>query len=157
LAKIGNRIDPLTFAEKWHIPNPKEFAKRLVSFLWTPDKYMTEVLGMTQGGESESDVMDTIQRINNGESVPPKENASKEYLAQYEAFIRSPEFKQLDSEVQKLHIVHLKETIQLAKQALSGGGPNNTATVASANGPEMTSPSKPGLMQSLIQKFRGGK
>lgn len=157
LAKIGNRIDPLTFAEKWHIPNPKEFAKRLVSFLWTPDKYMTEVLGMTQGGESESDIMDTIQRINNGESVPPKENASKEYLAQYEAFIRSPAFKQLDPEVQKLHIVYLKETIALTKQALAGGGPNNTATANDLAGPEMTSPSKPGLMQSLIQKFRGGK
>jgi len=158
LAKIGNRIDPLTFAEKWHMPNPKEFATRLVTFLWTPDRYMKDVLGIDIGGEADQDAMATIEKINSGENVPPKENASKEYLAQYEAFIRSPAFKQLDPEVRQLHMVHLRETIQLAKQALAGGKPENTGPTAQPAGPETTSPGggAGNFVRGLANKLRGG-
>lgn len=158
LAKIGNRIDPLTFAEKWHLANPKEFAKRLVSFLWTPDRYMKDVLGVDLQAGPDQNAMDTIQRINAGESVPPKENASKEYLAQYEAFIRSPGFKQLDPEVRQLHVVHLRETIQLSKQSLAGGQPSTSAPTANSAGAVSTPPGGAvgNFVQNLVQKMRGG-
>jgi hypothetical protein len=117
LAKIGGRIDPLTFFEKWHVDKPREKAKRLFSFLFEPDRYKAEVL--EAGGEAgDQEAMATIQRINSGENVPPKENPSKEYLAYYNQFLQSPSFKQLPPEVQQLHIAHVRGTIEAAKGGL---------------------------------------
>lgn len=146
LAKLGGRIDPLSFAQKLHLPNPKEFAKRLVYFLWTPDKYMSEVLGLEEGEQNQMQARQTIARINQGESVPPMENPSKEYIALYNQYIQSPEFKQLDPEVQRLHIEHVRGTIELAKGAMNNGG--------QAPAPEAPQPA--GFMQSLMARM-GGK
>jgi len=117
LAKIGGRIDPLSFFEKWHSDKPLEKAKRLFYFMFMPDRYAQEVLKIGEGG-GDQEAMQTIQRINSGESVPPKENPTKEYLAYYNQFIKSPAFKELDSEVQRLHIAHLRGTVESAKSGL---------------------------------------
>jgi len=120
LAKIGGRIDPLTFFEKWHIDKPREKAKRLFSFLFEPDKYKSEVLGEGDSG-GDQEAMNTIQQINAGQNVPPKQNPSKEYLAYYNQYIQSPAFKQLDPEIQALHIQHIRGTVESARSGLQGG------------------------------------
>ena len=134
LAKIGGRIDPLSFAEKWHIDKPREFAKRLFYFLFMPDKYASEILKIGESG-GDQDAMQTIQQINAGENVPPKENPSKEYLAYMNQFVRSPAFKQLNPEAQALMVEHLRGTLQSAKGGLKMGESNKS--------------------QSLGQKFTG--
>ena len=117
LAKIGGRIDPLSFAEKWHIDKPREFATRLFYFLFMPDKYAAEVLKIGQSG-GDQDAMQAIQRIQAGENVPPPQNPTKEYLAYFNQFIQSPAFKQLDPEVQRMMVEHIRATVDTAKQGL---------------------------------------
>lgn len=121
LAKVGGRIDPLTFFEKWHIDKPREAAKRLFYFLFAPDRYQAEVLEVG-GEEGNREAMQTIQRINSGENVPPKKEPTKEYMAYYNQFLRDPAFKQLSPEVQRLHIEHIKGTVEAAKGAMGEAG-----------------------------------
>ena len=120
LAKIGGRLDPLTFAEKWHLPKPMEFAKRAFSFMFAPEMYAKEFLKMGGGG-GDQEAMATIQQINAGENMPPNEDASKEYLSYYNQFVQSPSFKQLDPEVQQLHMMHIQGTVQATKGGLREG------------------------------------
>ena len=127
LAKIGGRIDPLSFAEKWHIDKPREFATRLFYFLFMPDKYAAEVLKIGQSG-GDQDAMQAIQRIQAGENVPPPQNPTKEYLAYFSQFIKSPAFKQLDPEVQRIMLEHIRATVDAAKQGLGGQGEQGGAT-----------------------------
>jgi hypothetical protein len=127
LAKIGGRIDPLTFFKKWHIEKPREAAKNLFYFLFMPDKYASEVLGIGQpGGDNKAQA--TIQQIMGGQSVPPMKDPTKEYIAYFNQFIQSPAFKQLDPEVQRLIVEHIKGTIDLAKGGLkvTPGGAGST-------------------------------
>ena len=121
LAKIGGRLDPLTFAEKWHLPKPREFATRMFYFLFMPEKYAQETLQIGQAGGDE-EAMANIQQINAGENLPPKEDASKEYIAYYGQFVESPAFKQLDPETQGLHIQHIRGTVEATKGGLKETG-----------------------------------
>jgi len=116
LAKVG-WLDGLTFFEKWHVPNPRAMAKRWFYSKFMPDRYAQEVLEIGMAG-GERDAMQTIQRINSGESVRPKENPTKEYIAYYKQFLGSPDFKKLDPEVRALHATHIKGTIEGAKGEL---------------------------------------
>ncbi len=145
MAKMGGRIDPLSFAERMHLPNPKEWAKRLVYFLWTPDRYMNEILELGEEDEQTDDAKSAINRVNSGENVPPKENASKGYLAAYNKFLRSPIFQQLSLEVQKLHMEHIRGTTELAKQAMGEGQQ------------QQQQQQQPGLLQRALQRFGGGQ
>jgi len=120
LAKIGGRIDPLTFAEKWHIDRPREFATRLFYFLFMPDKYASEVLQIGgSGGDQEA--MSAIQRLAAGENVPPPQNPTKEYVAYLNQFIQSPAFGQSSPEVQALMVEHIRATVTNAKAGLGQG------------------------------------
>lgn len=121
LAKIGGRIDPLSFAEKWHMDKPREFAKRLFYFLFMPDRYAQEVLKIGESG-GDQDAMAAIQRMQAGENVPPPQAPTKEYLAYLGQFIKAPAFKQLDPEVQRIMIEHVRGTVGAAKAGLGGGG-----------------------------------
>src|SRR3989304_5638083 len=120
LAKTGKIIDPLTFAEKWHLEKPIEAAKRSLYNAFAPDKYASEILkiGMEQGVQ---EALETIGKINNGEFIAGKEDAEPAYLNAYGQFVQSPEFKQLDPEVQKLHVIHLRETTDIVKKNLKEG------------------------------------
>lgn len=120
LAKVGGRIDPLSFAEKWHFDKPREMARRLFYFLFMPDRYAEEVLGIGAGG-GDQEAMQTIQRINAGENVPPKEDISTEYAAYYRQYLESPAFKQLNPEVQRLHFEHVRGMVESAKGGLKQG------------------------------------
>lgn len=141
LAKIGGRIDPLSFAEKWHMDKPREFAKRLFYFLFMPDRYAQEVLKIGESG-GDQDAMAAIQRIQAGENVPPPQNPTKEYLAYIGQFIKSPAFKQLDPEVQRIMIEHVRGTVEAAKAGLGG---------KSAGGQPATSG---GIMDNIRGMFR---
>jgi len=148
LAKLGGRIDPLSFAQKLHLPNPREFAKRLVYFLWTPDKYMSEVLGMGEGDQNQAQAGAVIERIKQGENVPPQVNPTKEYIAMFNQYIQSPEFKTLDPEVQQLMIEHIKATMAGAQGSLNNSG--NPAPPAPPAQPQ-------GFLQALTSRFGGQK
>ena len=121
MIRSGMQVDPLTFAEMWHVPKPREIAKRIFNYLLNPKGYAQETLKMG-GGEGDEEAMATIQQISAGENVPPKENASKEYLAYYGQFLQSPAFKQLDPEVQQLHILHVRGTMDATKAGLKERG-----------------------------------
>lgn len=121
LAKIGGRIDPLTFMEKWHIDKPREKAIRWFYSMFMPDKYAQEILKIGESG-GDQDAMQAIQRISAGENVPPPQNPSKEYLAYFNQFIKSPAFKQVDPEVQRMMIDHVRGTVDAAKQGLGEQG-----------------------------------
>ena len=140
LAKIGGRIDPLSFAEKWHVEKPREFARRLFYFLFMPDKYAMEVLHITEP-TGDQEAMQTIQIINSGEPVPAKKDPTKEYVGYYNQFLRSPYFRQLDPEVQAMHMQHIQETIGGAKEAMGEPAPQQGG----------------GMMDKLAGFFSGGQ
>jgi hypothetical protein len=52
-----------------------------------------------------------IQRINSGENVPPFENADQAHLSIHDAFMKSPNFDNLDAMVQALHQTHYEAEI----------------------------------------------
>jgi hypothetical protein len=130
----ANKIDPLTFAEKWHLERPREFAKRLVYYLLDPAKYISEILQMGQPG-GDQDAMAVIQKIMAGENVPPKQDATKEYIAYFNEFIKSPKFTELDPEVKNLILTHIRGTMDATKG-------------------QMKEPSKPNFFSKL---FGGGQ
>ena len=84
--------------------------------------------------------MATIQQINAGDNVPPKEDASKEYLAYYSQFLQSPAFKQLDPEVKQLHVLHARETMKATKGGLRDKGKKKR--------------DKPNVMSRIVSRLR---
>lgn len=157
LAKVGGRIDPLTFMEKWHADKPREKAKRLFYFLFAPDQYATQVLQEAeQGGDPEA--QQTMQTLLSGQAVPPKENPSKQYLATIEAFVKSPSFKQLEPQIQQLVIDHLRGTIELAKGGLSGqpAGGQPAASPQPAPAPAPQGGGMPSLSSLFSSVFNRG-
>jgi len=121
LAKTGKLIDPLTFFEKWHLPKPMEHAKRAFYFLFQPDKYAQEILKIGTEGE-DAEAMTNIQRMMSGDNVPPKDDATKEYIAYFSQFLQSPQFQQSDPEVQRIMLDHIKTTVDITKGGLKQGG-----------------------------------
>jgi hypothetical protein len=117
IVRSGLPIDPKTFAEKWHLPNPLKTAQRIFRHMFMPDQYAKEDLKMG-GVAGDEEAIKTIQQIMAGENVPPKEDASKEYVAYFSQFIQSPAFKQLDPEVQGLINFHARGTMDAARRAL---------------------------------------
>ena len=117
LAKSG-LIDPLTLFEKLDHVNPKEEAKRMVLYNIDPMVYLKEILGV-EGGQD--DVMRVIEQINSGEWVEPPEEVSEEYLANYSAFVNSPDFQNLEPEIQVMHTKHLEMAAGKARMALGEG------------------------------------
>lgn len=118
LAKLQGQIDPLTLAEKLHLPNPKQAAIRMVNWILRPDKYISEDLQAEEGSKGMQEAQRTIERINAGQNIPPKENPSKEYISVYSQYLESPQFKRLTPEQQALHVAHVRGTVQQAKGEL---------------------------------------
>jgi hypothetical protein len=118
MARLQGQIDPLTLAEKLHLPNPKKVATRIVHWLLQPDKYINEDLQGGQDQQGISEAQRTIKRILAGENVPPKEGASKEYLSTIGMFMDSPQFQQLSDEQKALLSVHAQGTAGAAKGEL---------------------------------------
>jgi len=139
MIRSGMQLDPLTFAEKWHIPKPREIATRIFKHLLVPKLYAQDVLKMG-AGEGSEEAMATIQQINAGEFVPGKKDATKEYIAYYGQFLQSPAFKQLDPEVQRLHVEHVRETVNITKGGLKERGEEGEK--------------KPNVMSRIVKRLR---
>lgn len=116
-------LDPLSIAEGLGKENPVEWAKRNFYYKALPDKYITEILKIepNEGMAQDPQALQDIQMISEGQQPPVNQSPTKEYLATYQNFISSPEFKQLPSEIQQLHIEFLKATMQSAKGAMGMG------------------------------------
>lgn len=115
--------DPLSIAEGLGKENPMEWAKRNFYYRALPDKYMTDILKIDQNEGMAQDplALQHIALISQGQQVPPEANPTKEYLATYQAFIESPQFKQLPPEIQQMHIAFIKQTMMQSKQAMGMG------------------------------------
>ena len=142
LAKTGKIIDPLTFAEKWHLPRPLEAAKRSFKYMFLPQLYAKDVLKMG-GGAGDEEALKVIQMINAGDNIPAKTDVRPEYIAQYRQFIEGPAFKQLDSEVKRLHIEHIQGTMEETKRGLKG----------KARSPQKSD----NVMSRIVMRLRGEK
>jgi hypothetical protein len=116
-------LDPLSMAEGLGKENPKEWAKRNVYYRLAPDKYLSEILGVTldQGGAQDPLALQHIQLLSSGKEVPPEVSPTKEHLATHQAFVQSPEFQQLPPDIQQLHMLHVKGELQNAKSAMGMG------------------------------------
>jgi len=114
LSKAG-LIDPMTLFEALDHPNPKEEARRMVLYNTDPAAYLKEILGVEDGG---GDVMRVIERINSGEYSEPPAEVTEEYLAEYTKFVQSPDFDNLEPEIQVLHTRHLAAANEKAKAAM---------------------------------------
>jgi hypothetical protein len=113
-------IDPLTMAEGMNYEDPKKIAERIVYFRMFPDKYLTEILQVDPNGGNGQDpsAMQEDQVMATGKEVPPQQNPTKEHLATHQAFMESPQFKQLPPEIQQIIFAHVKAENDFAKQAL---------------------------------------
>jgi hypothetical protein len=155
-------LDPLSIAEGLNKEKPKEFAKRIMLYRMAPDRYYEEILGETvEQGAVDPSAKQEIDVMNSGKPAPPQSSPTKEHLATHDAFLNSPEFKQLPPEIQTLHVEHVQAEVQNSKVALkqepataapeqgaaapvSGAVPPQPPQVA----PPEASP-KPGIMQNI--------
>lgn len=143
-------LDPLNIAKGLGVSDPKQWAKENVMYKLFPDKYVTEILGYTPGDQGTQDpkALQDIQAISQGQQVQPSQQAvTKEYMATYQAFIQSPQFKQLSPEIQQAHIMHIKQVLGMGKQAMGiqgekPGSPSNLGT------PPQLGAGTPPMMQS---------
>lgn len=152
-------IDPLTFYEDTDSPNPKERASMLLDFMrgkqdgwatyetkWikgldTTQKQADALNGMNAQATGSQDqgaqqaTMD-IQLLQQGQQPNPPQPMTPAYLQAFEQFIQSPEFSQLQLQIQQLIISYVK---QLADSALQGQG----QTTPVAQPPKAMPPASP--------------
>jgi len=137
LAKI-KAIDPYTLFEDLEVPNPKERTKRLIFFLaggaangdgWA--RYLQD-LGINLGGSAEGTMggMDPqtqaeqdIQSLMQGVPPQPPQEIAPEYLSVIHAFMTSPEYQQLDPQVQQVFVAYVDELRQIVSQQEQAGQP----------------------------------
>lgn len=178
-------LDPLSIAEGLDKPNPKEFAKRLVYYRFSMDKYLTEILGVGQSGQDQQALAD-IQTIIQTKQMPNvPENPTQEYLQTLEGFIRGEGFKTLPPDVQQLLMQFAQLVIETTKSAMGegaapapsgegapgqepgtgeqpGGDPGDGS---GGGGPGLTETVQPpvqeaqkeNIIQRLMSRFRGGQ
>jgi hypothetical protein len=137
-------LDPLSIAEGLNKDNPKEFAKRIMYYRVFPDKYVTEILGGDANGGNGQDAsaVQEIQMMSNGQTVPPQASPTKEHMATHQAFMESPQFKQLPPEIQKIHMVHVQAELANLK-AQMGMGDQRPGQPPAAEAP--AAPVQPGM------------
>lgn len=115
-------LDPYNLAKGLNIPNPKEWAKQNVMYRLLPDQYMKEVLDYTPDqGVKDPLAMQHIQLLSRGKPVPPEKNATKEYLATFQAFIESPEYRYLSAEIRQMVVQHIQSTLAGSKSEMGMG------------------------------------
>lgn len=158
-------LDPLSIAEGLGKENPMEWAKRNFYYRVLPDKYMTEILKVDPNDGMAQDPLATqhIEMLSAGQPVPPEASPTKEHLATHQAFIESPQFKQLPPDVQVIHIQHVKAEVENAKNAMGVSNkpgmpedqtqqpePPSEAGTPPVQNMEQTAPPPPGTPQSAI-------
>lgn len=112
-------LDPLSIAEGFNKPNPKEWATRMMLYRMAPDQYMSQILNIDpMAGGNDPSALQEIQLMNAGKEVPPQENPTKQHLATHQAFMDDPQFEQVPVEVQQLHVVHVRAEQENTKKGL---------------------------------------
>lgn len=117
--KLAGALDPLTLAEDLGKENAKEVAKRMMYYRMAPDKYLSEMLQsdpMSDGADPSA--MQEQEMIVQGQQVEPQQKPTKAHLATHQAFIDSPQFKQLPPEIQQAMIGHVEAETENAKRSL---------------------------------------
>lgn len=107
--QIAPILDPLSLAEGLGKKDPKEFAKRIIYFKFSMDKYLSDVLDI--GPDSiDRNALNDIALISANRPIPIRENPTKEYLDTYAGFLDSSLFQELAPDVQQRHIEFIKKT-----------------------------------------------
>ena len=129
-------LDPLSLAEGLGKKDPKEFAKRIIYFKFSMDKYLSDVLDI--GPDSiDRDALNDIALISSDRPIPIRENPTKEYLDTYAGFLSATLFQELPPEVQQRHIEFIKKTKDQIAVAIKQKSPESgqAADAGSAIGP----------------------
>lgn len=109
-------IDPLTLMEDLDKDNPKERARRIMLYANDPMRYMEEVLELDTGDAGR--VKKAIDMLKEGEMPELPKSVTEEYLAGLADYLETPEFKELDKEIQTSFF----EFIQQVKEIVINGG-----------------------------------
>jgi len=136
-------LDPLSIAEGLGKRNPKEFAKRIIYYNFSMDRYLEEILGV--GPDSiDRDAVNDISLVSRGREIPIRENPTKEYLDTYASFLDSNIFQELSPDIKQRHIEFIKKTkdqVAIAiKQKAAVSGEAADASSATSPGGEAPAP-----------------
>lgn len=143
--KFAAVLDPLSIAKAMGSQNPKQDAWAMMSYKMAPDRYVEEFLGQQPLNPTDPGAIAEIEQLNQGVDVPPQQSPSQAHLAQHQAVLDAPEFKQLAPEIQQLHLRHTQAESQNAKGAMGQQAPQ----------PQQQAPQQGGLLQKVSSMFRG--
>jgi len=148
LAKL-KFTDPLTMLEDLDVPNPKERAERLMTFLMgEQDGFATylaaigidiaKIQGKGQGGGGGAatggaeKAQQDIEAILSGEDVQPEGIPDEEYLQTVMAYVKSPDFEQIDDGAKQKLLAYVQGLKQILEQT-AGETPPAEAEPQNAN------------------------
>lgn len=110
--QLANVLDPLTLMEMVGVQNPKEVAKRIYYAKALPDRYLTEVLQVSEDeNQADPDAVQEHEQLMQGVEVPPQTEPSKAHLATHQMLI---EQGQVNDQV----TIHVEAEIANAKKSL---------------------------------------
>lgn len=158
--QLAEMLDPLSIAEGLDKKDPKEWAKRVVYYRFFMDRYVKEVLEVDDQAAQDEQALADIKLVSEGQQPTPPEEVTKEYLATYQNFINSPEFKELPPEVQTAHLQYMRTLVDIAKQSLKmapEGAPSGSEAQPTEMAPtEEAPPEAPqGGLGGLMSKIGG--
>ncbi len=118
-------LDPLSMAEGLDKPNPKEWAKRLVSYRFFMDKYVSEFLG-DDGEGIDSQAMGDLQTLLDGQQPEIPEEISQNYLLTIDKFLGSGAFEAVEDPQIKQAIVEFAEAVSAKAKEDIGEAPESS-------------------------------
>jgi hypothetical protein len=119
LAKMG-MIDPLTLYEVgagMPMPSPRKMLERLLAYKTDPMAFA----GMAAKDEFDSDALMDIQILNRGEVPKQRDDVSAEYLAFFNKYMTTGEYKRVVAgkpDIMQAYIKHLVSSQMIAQQQL---------------------------------------
>lgn len=146
-------VDPLTFYEDIGAKNAQERTKRLMSFLTSPEMYMSQYVmglkdtnamgkrlnGTGQGGQQ---VLLDIAQIQQGTIPQVPQSVDQEYANALAQFLESPEFSQLAPEIQQ-QALQFAQQVQAALAQVETQTPNPASRFGQERGAINTNPQNP--------------
>ena len=113
-------IDPLTYFEKQDETKPKESARRLAIYNIDPKLYVQMFLvdANTEGAEntSEGRAMKENESMEQGDVVPPFENADKLHVDTHGKRMKQTDFNELDDVIKKNFVTHVQGEVEILKR-----------------------------------------
>ena len=112
-------IDPITLYEELWMRNPKEVAKNLFLwqndpqqlFEWTNTGQWNEQILSKQTQQAETEMRAMLQ----WKSVPPYEQADANHIAVHQAFMSSPDAKNLPVQIKQIIMQHLEQELPIVE------------------------------------------